>query len=451
MKLLSVLTPKFLKNLDSYFLLNHRLLWITKIHYVLFYAVTGGLGLSFLVWLYPLRTNSFLPETALMVFLAVLCCLPMAIFWVYKQTIYSVEKKYGNLFPLMEYMRFGIYLLTFGIFVGTPIFFTGLMQHKIDNLVSLEELKTDLDILNSGNPYFPTNRYGDYISEEDKEYLAFTNNGQNNYVELKDGRTFNFHHFAPYYLSFEKNPANDKNYCEQFLQTDNESIKLAYINSYIEVFNKYSDRPLSMSAKEVLWRYHKKEVMPEWVEKNKSDVLKNLYAISEYKYKKIWSEKGLPILFSLFVFSLGTLLLMFQNVKWQDFVVGLISFGFGSLVFGLILAFAYSFLFPKSYKEEVVIIGAILGMFGVFLYQARSIASLSAFSRIKTFSLMFANLLSPFLIFMLVLFISKATNSFYMSSEEAQTSLVLGMIVHTIFFIPFYRAMYLKMRSLPHH
>ncbi len=458
MKLLSLLTPKFLKNLDNHFLLNHRLLWITKVHYVLYYGVISALVGAALIWAYPLRASSALPESGAVLFFAILLSLPPAIFWVYKQATYNIEKSYGRLFPFIEQMRFGIYLLCFAIFGGLPVLFTVLIEKKVANLESIAQLNKDAYSLNAGNPYFPTNQQGsDVLWEDDK--IALQNSKDNNqFPAMPDGR--NYYNFAFFYIDYdfsqkyEEREDNHIYFRKLFINTHDDAQKLGLIANYIHTFNKYSQQKIEVSPQEVLKNYKAHQIASfisytydYYGTTHKQQINSALYRISHAKVYPIMRSNGDLVGWTTIIFCLSTLLLIFQNVKWQDFVLAAVSFGIGSFIYGGTLAFMSS---ATNQSSENLVFGGILLAFTFFIFKSLQINHLQVFSRFKIFILMFANVMSPFMLLCAVTWLGKTfTNSYYMSSEEGQFWLMAGMVAHTLILIPFFRTMYLKMRALP--
>jgi len=450
MKLLNLFTPKFLKNLDSYFLLNHRLLWITKVHYVLYYAVLAALGSSALVWAYPLHTDSSLLEGSFVLFIAVLISLPAMVFWVYKQTIYSMEKNYGNLFPFMEQLRFGAYMLCFAVFVGLPIYFTSLVEGKIASLESSEQLGKDGYDLNAGNPYFPSSNSGDVIWEEDKEAVRDWHE-QHQFPQMSDGR--NYYNFMPFYVDDSyKNGYTDADlltFRNLFLSTSTEKVKLQLIENFIAAYNKYSNDKITITSQEALASYKAHHIFPYTDSySHKYGISSTLSLISRSQHDSLVQEKNFGLVFLCLVFGLSTLLSVFQNVKWQDFVLGAIGFGAMALIYGISVS-----LFLESFttnRHDGIFLVGMSFAFIFFLFKSHQIGSLQTFSRPKIFALMFANAMSPFILLIFgYLFNILFGFSTHISSGGFWFGLLGGMLVHILIFMPFFRKMYLKMKALP--
>lgn len=452
MKSLNLLMPKFLEKLDDYFLLHHRLLWITKVHYVLYYGLVTALGGSALIWAYPLRTDGSLPDTALVLFLSILLGLPALVFWLYKQAIYSVEKNYGNLFPFMEQLRFGIYLLCFSIFAGIPIYFAVLVENKIANLENEERLAKDVYSLNAGNPYFSSSQNGDVIWEEDKEILKNWND-QSQFPQMTDGR--DYYNFMPFNINYYYHHKYD-NYThtsdvfkDLFLTTDTDAKRLELIENFILAHNKYSSKKIEMKPQEVLANYKAHQISYTFsgtYEAYKYEINNTTSLIARVRGNPLIQEKDLGTVFACIVFALATFLSVFQNVKWQDFVVGAIGFLASSFVFGI----SMSFVRVAVGGGEIFFFGSILLAFIFFMFKSYQINYLQVFSRLRLFTLMFANALSPFVILVLMALVKNIFDSpFYFSHHTFEFGLATGALVYIIIFMPFFRKMYLKMRALP--
>jgi hypothetical protein len=454
MKLLNLLAPKFLKNLDDYFLLHHRLLWLTKVHYVLYYGLVTALAGATLIWAYPLRTDSSLPETALILFLSILLGLPALIFWLHKQTLYSIEKNYGNLFPFMEQLRFGIYLFCFAIFAGIPIYFAVLVENKVANLENREQLAKDIYSLNAGNPYFPSNQNGengDVIWEEDKAKLQNWD-GQQQFPQLGEGR--NYYNFMPfhanYYYKYDSYPPDHIVFKTLFLTTDTDAKRLELIENFIIAHNKYSSKKIEMMPQEVLAAYKAHQISYTFsgtYEAYKYEINNTTSLIARTQGNPLIREKDLGTVLACIVFGLGIFLSVFQNVKWQDFVVGAIGFLASSLVFSISMSFVSVAIGGGG---EILVFSSIVLAFMFFLFKSYQINHLQVFSRLRLFALMFANALSPFIILLVMALVKNIFDSpFYFSHQTFEFGLATGASIYVVIFMPFFRKMYLKMRALP--
>ena len=457
MKIFSLIIPKFLKTLDNYFLLNYRLLWITKIHYAIYFSVFAALGGSALIWAYPLSTDSsIIPSVEVVMFFSILAVLPIAVFWVYKQVIFNIEKNYGQLFPLMEYIRFGSYLFVFGMLVGLPILFSSLIESKVKNLATPQELVQDVYDLNMGNPYFPTQRHGDILWEEDKKVIMENYQNEDIYSlpNLSDGR--NYYNFRPFYVNIYierenyayENTDDAKKVRNTFLETSYDATKLTYIKNYLRAYNKYSAIKIKLSPEEILQLYKSHTLHSEIFGIGKDEINAKLYEISAM-HDRPMNTRDIGIAAICVVFSLSTLLLIFQNVRWLDFVLAAISFGVGGFLLLGTLAFIDS-LFIQSYDNSIILV-AILCCFAFFFGKSLQINGIKTFSRFKIFSLMFANVMSPYLLLLVAAVLSKSFHypNSYITGAESQFWILAGFVLHTLLFVPIYKKLYLKMRALP--
>lgn len=157
--------PSFLKRLDHYLLIHYPLLWVSKVHYVLSYSLLAlSLGGLF-VYFYPLTPASYLPTYEEMLLVGALLVLPAAIYWIYLQMIYKVSATHLRFFA---HAQFALYFLCFSVFTFLPFAFSAMVNEKVANLVTYKELIEDINALNIGNHYFPTQNEGDTLWDDDR-------------------------------------------------------------------------------------------------------------------------------------------------------------------------------------------------------------------------------------------------------------------------------------------
>jgi len=83
------LIPNFLKKIDSYLLLNGPIIWISKIHYVLFFGL--------LMWLFSALIGIIIPinlfqsqDLGFWYFLYTILAIIALCFWIYRNVIFNI-------------------------------------------------------------------------------------------------------------------------------------------------------------------------------------------------------------------------------------------------------------------------------------------------------------------------------------------------------------------------
>jgi len=196
MNFLNKIVSPFLKKLDQYLLLNHRLIWETKFHFVLFYGIAAFLGLTGLAYLYPISLASSLPNPTVMGLIAGVPALILFCLWAFSQSRYAIERDFGRLTKGLGQWRFLIYFCTVMLFVLPPLQFGRLAKERIANLVSEHRLQKDIEQLNTGNVYFIT----DDVYYHDRYSSSKYQGDIYEYLNCRSGQLtcakYDFHYFG---------------------------------------------------------------------------------------------------------------------------------------------------------------------------------------------------------------------------------------------------------------
>ncbi|MEM7655125.1 MAG: hypothetical protein AAF399_03280 [Bacteroidota bacterium] len=139
---LSFLVPAFMKRLDQQLLLNHPAIWVTKIHYVLFYALIAFAGISFAVW--PAHP-AHLPDPESHFWLSMIPAGLGLLFWAWQVGKTNVEKFYGETSFLQRLKLQGLYALCIGIFVSLPFLYGNVIGQKVYTSVPNDQLVEDIN------------------------------------------------------------------------------------------------------------------------------------------------------------------------------------------------------------------------------------------------------------------------------------------------------------------
>lgn len=373
------LIPTFLKRLDHYLLIHYPLLWVSKVHYVLFYSMLAlSLGGLF-VYFYPLTPASYLPTYEESLLVGALLVLPAAIYWIYLQVVYKVNSRHFRFFAQAQ---FALYFLCFSIFTFLPFAFSAMVNEKIANLVTYEELIEDINALNIGNHYFPTQNEGDTLWDDDRlikvkmlsevsEYEKESLIRGKDTIELTD----NSRYFSPF--TFGNSPKLDLD-IHLFSRTDDykaryatvkwrlletmtmkseeylkewifhikkEEVKIKEINDYIKIYNKYASKPISPLAKSILQQYFDKKVGKLITDNSKRETHNKMFSIFyATKTSNFPTASYFHIAVSFILFNFSLLLFVFQQVRKLDFVLGVLIF----------IAYTSSIIFISGFLQYYV-------------------------------------------------------------------------------------------------
>ena len=444
---LSFLVPPFLSRLDRYFLLNNRLLWISKIHYVLFYALVGSLAMVGFAFAYPImpanipNINVFL---ALFLFLSII----PASLWVKSQMSYNIEGNFGIRFPFLVQFRWFINLLSFSIFLSIPFLGASLLEWRVANTVHTEQLVNDINTLNIGNGYFPTNNYGDNIKSHAQDTETY----------------YNFTRFTPVF-HYENNiiPKDllNENELENLLFVPNTtqlSSKLKQINEFMVIFQKYGGQ-ITQSPRQIYDRYERfvNTQDPVCYEQNfeplalsKDIVYQNIRQIvrSKYKQNMPFHDTTFVNLLALVPFFLALLLHIYQSVGLRTMFISAVS-----LIFVGIGSIFTTIVFEKSFGTFIGESGTPIFILGVLSYlfvsvQALLIFNSKRYSFFKTICLVLSAVGTPFILaWTSVLFYKLHIG--YIFHYDLMPELSIGVVFYLVLALPIFRALFIKVQSMP--
>ncbi|GEM_PF-3521790 len=475
------LVPFFLKTLDRHFLLHRRVLWITKVHYVLFYIGIAFLtSMAYVSW-YPKPYD--LPPSEGFILLGVSVMLIPFGFWVFRQISFSIERNYGQRFPMLEQIRFGLYIVCTLMFLSIPFGSAWMMQYQVANYISDVEFEKDQKLLNLYNIFFLTDsEISSEISEIEmtikQNYLLEYNHDDydhNSYeypesVLNKIAQETNsiYHFYNPYAMGNYTIESKEPN--EEASKTNEEILRpiweakhqhQLFITEYIHLLEKYG-ATIPFTAEELLDFRAKtgkktgKEVINVQgffndLANQKMAVRDNLWRISQEKRHwnnfKIDIFEQLSIVFFLAFFT-SLLLSIYNMVQIKDFIIAIVAFmGLGILVAvaGVVIYEAFGSL---AHSREFTPFFLIFMLYVLASFQSLRIFFAKRFSRFKVICLILTTFATPFLICWLGL-MEEAFRGGYHADSYYIGLIWIGMGLFSIFLVPVFRKLFLKIQSLP--
>lgn len=308
------LVPAFLKRLDKYLLLHQPEIWISKIHYVVFYCLLIFVAVFGFTYILEVQKNDVPTYELAWAFLSLPLLVGLVI-WIRKVVQYN---------PIREFPQTNIgaeYKLLMAVFIGFLMFFlipfgsTSAGKLKVNAVISDVEYKTDSLAFERVKFLFENNIT---ITEEDDEYVI-----------TKNSRNYSF---------FEERLTKDKDVLIHYL----EEFKRVYFE-YSKNNNYSYDPNFEKGNGEYL--YHQ-----IFIERNNFnihfwDTEKGLRTVRGYKKGKVFPFEliitvvGLSTVFALLLYG-------FKNSRKKDFlfaVIGLVLLpevmGFVGFVFALVSGF----------------------------------------------------------------------------------------------------------------
>ncbi|MEH2391154.1 MAG: hypothetical protein V7K21_05575 [Nostoc sp.] len=264
-----ILFPDFLDRIDNFCLLHQPRLWTLKLHYVFYYALLINIflfGFIFTIQVYNLPT--FFNVVILIITISEVIAL---VYWLYKQSIYNIEKEYGNTYKSNGFLEFlGYIACVMLILSATSIFYLSVAL-KSPIIIPQAKLSIDLLILNSINIYIDSKNSKDtYLSsaktfklnEYLKNFIVYNNqviqkhinesifskkydNEQerikwiSNFKELKEKQGISSNQYLQYFLL--KNKLRDS--LKDTIKNEKDLIFLEYNNDNNSIYTYSSSNP----------------------------------------------------------------------------------------------------------------------------------------------------------------------------------------------------------------
>lgn len=404
------IAPGFLNRLDTYLLTKYPIIWISKVHYVIWFGAILYLLSTAIGFLVPINLTSRADDGLWFALLSVVSFI-ISWFWGFRYLIFNKEKNFGKLNFTDEYKNFFLVFFSITVFVWFASPFVISYNTKMAHLYTDDEVVKDINTLNELEPYIPTSYYSyenTYDTIKKQTYFNVNkSNSLNNYTPyqyLND--TINF----PLVLS------NYKLLLSYKPITDLEKIK-AKVALHISICKKYGVNP-SINETEVAQNYIKAQ-KTGWLSVEEINLGNDYYKeemriafnnLFEAKFGKlfIWDKDFLWGMFYI-VFSLSLLLILFKLNYWKQFLITVIVLGLYPL-----LAFILSqILFLSSNSERSF-------QWLIFLFFVVSVVSLFVSSKKQTQFKPIFNILNQvffltiiYMPMMVVHYLRRHTNIFY--------------------------------------
>ncbi|MEA5622448.1 hypothetical protein [Nostoc sp. UHCC 0251] len=132
----NLVNPKWLIKIDDYLLLNYPRFWVTKIHYVVYNGLLANIAFNLFVgtFLQPTEFDEFIWYFVIFVMFAEA---GVFIFWFIQQSLYDVEKEYGDTSYKIGLVETLVYVLCTVIITSTSLTMTATAIHKTANVVGI--------------------------------------------------------------------------------------------------------------------------------------------------------------------------------------------------------------------------------------------------------------------------------------------------------------------------
>jgi hypothetical protein len=446
---------KKIEEFNHYLLTNYRLIWETKIIFLLLYLIPSYLLVSTICLAYPVSLKDYWADyedfaMSLTVCVSVVNAL-IFFFWIHKNSQYRIERDFGFNFKFIEQSRFLLYFAGVSLLMVQPFLPTYILNQKVDGLISYEELTEDIKMLNEGNIYFPLEIVDGYVVDNDNVFYslqqAFSEETGGYYDYKYNEQYFSSDEYSSVESAVEGQKTTERytNYYQKLIDkaiADERAIQK--IQAYIVVVNKYaySSDPEFFEPKEVFQNFQKRNT-GYGDQIRKEAIRQNIRTIVESK-QQIANSENAYIFLSLLLgaFSLTVLVQIGKHIGLKSFLLAIIfniglsmSFGITSAILGfggLQLAFVAPFL-----------------VFAFLLFQTFGILRLKTKQSLKVISLSTLQVYSPFFLFYLFSMVGLGNMNGVDFSIFSIITISLGSAIYIAFFLPFFRKMHLRLQALP--
>lgn len=448
--MLKFFAPKFLKRLDDRLLLNSPILWISKLHYVVYYTLIMWILTAIIAFVLPINLSDMV-STGIYYTLFTIISIILLCVWLYKNAIFNIESDFGNRKWTDEYKVFFTYFLCIFLMFSSAYPFSIIYSQRIANQLTDEQMASDINTLNLAEPFFVTNAYHYfqiqyekkdtiYDAEKDSSYVAETPS----YIYKHDiNRYISWNKYTPYRLVTDSTliggllTATDQEKVFKQLKS-NDAKALQAIQDYYSVLKRYQVDYTEQSPREVLNRY--KSLCVEPIENLPSDneyYSKSTYYYDNYRMETILRNvcdakfDGLFVLnweFNLFVFYfvffITLIFMLFKSVRWQQFLITAVSF----IVIPILLFILTMILsWGRGNDMEIYFMtGTLLIYLVAVAFSIAFFVKPTKFNAFKNICMQIVYVCTPFVFMYFVFYLDENTNVFhrhrYYDYSYAQTA-----------------------------
>lgn len=435
--MLKFFAPKFLKSLDERLLLNSPILWISKLHYVVYYTLLMWLLTAIIAFILPINLTDMVGTGIYYTLFTILSIILLCV-WLYKNAIFNIESDYGNRKWTDEYKVFFTYFLCIFLMFSSAYPFSIIYSQRIANQLSDEQMASDINTLNLAEPFFVQNTYQYFQIQYEKKDTIHDAEKDSTYVAEYPTYTYKYdinrynawNKYTPYRF------VTDSMLIDQILTSTeqekifkqlkaNDSRALQAIQDYYAVLKRYEIDFVEQSPMEVLKRY--KDLCKEPIEFLPSD--QTYYSKSSYYYDNYRMETilrnisdakfdGLFVFnweFNLFVFYfvffITIIFMLFKSVRWQQFLITAISFiVIPILLFILTMILSWG---SGNVMEAYYMTGILLVYIAAVVFSIIFFVNPTKYNAFKNICMQIVYVCTPVFFVYFIFYLDENTNTFY--------------------------------------
>lgn len=320
------ITPKFINQLDSFLLVNHPVLWMSKIHYAIWHGAVLWIISAILGYVIPINLKGN-AEYELWYFLFTVIGIVFLCFWIFRFLIFNKEKNYGSVNFADEYKSFILVFAAVGIFLLVPAPFEVVYSQRIANMYTDKEVLQDINTVNERDPYLAnsTNNY----------YSWYDSTTKIQYLTVRQLNPYGSNYYTPYYMRSDsaKYPQilTEFQLYKKYKPISDLDILTKKITEFINVADKY-DCPVEETAEQLAKKYMAllaRDKIPTsefyGYGNHQYQLTSTFNNLCEAKFKPlfIFTSAYLWVMF-YFIIGITSFLLLFKQTYWQQFLIMLV-------------------------------------------------------------------------------------------------------------------------------
>lgn len=320
------ITPRFIQTLDAWLLVNHPVIWMSKIHYAVWHGAALWVFSALLGAVIPLNIKQSI-QYELWYFLLTVLGVVILCFWVYRYVIFNKEKNYGTRRLNDEYKNFILVFFAVGVFLLLPWPFEMVYNSRVAHMYTDEEVLKDIDVLNECDPYMAhsTNNYYSWYDSVTKVQ----------YFNMRQLNPYGASYYTPYFMRLDsaKYPQVQTEFqlYRKYHPISDLALLEKKIAGYVSVAAKY-DCVVNESISNLAQRYLallKRDRIPSsefyYYGSYQYELNQSLNNLCEAKFQTLFIYKTdyLWVMF-YFIISITALLLLFKITYWQQYLITMV-------------------------------------------------------------------------------------------------------------------------------
>ena len=438
----NILNPSFLQKIDHHLLVRYPNLWISKIHYVIYYSLITTMIGTIIGLIYPFTLKNF-PSVNVVYAYLFIPVVVLTILWIIKQMQYNLNHNYTESGPLEEFKRAIINLVVMTIIASQLYVLPVVLSQREKTFLNPETEKTIID------------------------GLHYLNVSQRNYQYTYDFKTQKYTIYLTYSTNLSTDPLEKKrhpeveNYSKKLIKSKEEifqeidAFKEWYNKSYIEIDH------ISLSTEELMERFFEIGKRPNSYDIN-YDYYNTVILCSEFDHmiREINNsvENYHSVLFYAAIYALPIAILLlvmlisiFKQVFWQQF---LITLGVGLLSPVVVAILAVTFFGLLDFSSDLGFFPPII-LYFIFLGQSISSFSRKQYSGYLVVITILIHLATPFIPAYIYGTIREGLNvSMYEYNDDwwyqnkEDLFLIVGYVL-ALLSIPLFQPIYSRLYALP--